>query len=133
MMNGVNQITFFLLPMLNLHPDDIPRFRNLFLKDEEKPQYNNHLHVYTRVGGGNRNCGYGEDQLKKHPEYVGDFDDSFDSTFATYVFKIPEQWRPDYDKLMSGKGEEISDEYFKQMCKVFPKLEEKFKVIFKKE
>lgn len=30
MINGVNQATFYILPMLGKHPDEYPRFRDCF-------------------------------------------------------------------------------------------------------
>jgi len=56
--------------------------------------------VYTRNGGGNRECycedydepgtciGCRGDQATEHPAYLYDVDDEFDSTYRTYRFKI---------------------------------------------
>ena len=126
MVYGVNPITFFLLPMLgDKHSDEYPRFRNCFLKDEECPKYDNYIHVYTRVGGGNRGCDFGEEELMEHPNFVTTFDDSFDSTYATYVFSIPDKWKADFKLLLDGKMEDISKELKNQIDKVFPKLKGK--------
>lgn len=132
MLHGVNPATFIILPMLGKHPDEYPRFRDCFLKDKERPEYDNHIHVYTRVGGNNRNCGFGEEELESHPNFVTTFDDSFDSTYATYVFSIPDEWKEDYNKITSGDYEGVSKTYLNQMCKVFPKLEDKFREMFSK-
>lgn len=127
MLNGVNPATFVILPMLGeKHPDQYPRFRDCFIDGEE-------IHVYTRVGGGNRNCGFGEEELQAHPNYLRDEDDDFDSTYATYIFSVPEQWKPDFDKIVAGKLLEISQEYKDRLYKVFPKLAEKFDETFKSE
>lgn len=131
-MNGVSQLTFFVLPMLGKHPDEYPRFRDFFLKDGEHPKYDNYLHVYTRVGGCNRGCGFGEEELMKHPNFVTTFDDSYDSTYGTYIFSVPDEWKEDYEKITTGKILEISDAYKNQIYKVFPKLEEKLKSMFEK-
>lgn len=126
MMNGVNQIcVFFIMPMLGKHPDEYPRFRDCFIKDEEHPEYDNHIHVYTRVGGGNRGCGYGEDKLSEHPNFVTTFDDSFDSTYGTYVFSVPDEWKDDFEKILSGDLKGVSKEYQLKVREVFPKIEEK--------
>ena len=119
MINGVNPATFFILPMLGeKHPDNYPRFRDCFVEGDE-------IHIYTRVGGGNRNCGYGEDELYKHPNYITTFDDDFDSTFATYTFSVPGEWKKDFDKIKEGKIKEVSDEYKVRVRAVFPKLKDK--------
>lgn len=128
--NGVNNCTFFILPMLGKHPDEYPRFRDCFLNDDEHPEYKNKIHVYTRVGGGNRGCGFGEEELMKHPDFITTYDDSFDRTYASYVFNVPEKWQADFDKIISGKLIDISDEYKKEMIRVYPKLEEKFNSMF---
>lgn len=131
LINGVNPLTLFLIPMLgDKHPSDYPRFRDVFLKDEEHPEYDNHIHVYTRVGGGNRDCDFGEEELYEHPNFVATFDDDFDSTYGTYIFSVPEKWRDDFDKLSNGKINEFSDDYKNQVIKVFPKMEEELKKVF---
>lgn len=133
MINGMTPAVFFILPMLGKHPDEYPRFRDCFLHDEEHPEYKNHIHVYTRVGGGNRDCGFGEEKLYEDPNYVTTFDDSFDSTFATYIFKVPEKWKADFDLITTGKLKEISEEYKTELYRIYPKLKEKFDEIFNKK
>lgn len=133
MINGVNQATFFILPMLGKHPDDYPRFRDCFSRYDIYPEYTNHIFVYTRVGGGNRED-YEEqiNVLRNNENYVSDFDDDYDSTFATFIFKVPDIWKDDYNKIMSGDLMNISNEYFKQIKIIFPKLSEQFDIIFSK-
>lgn len=126
LINGVNPATFFFLPMLGKHPDEYPRFRDCFVGEDD-----NSIIVYTRVGGNNRNCGFGEEELYKHPNFVKTYDDDFDSTYGYYVFSIPDEWRDDFKALLSNT--KVSDAYLEQMCKVFPKLEDKFRSIFKKD
>ncbi len=124
MINGVNPATFFILPMLGeKHPETYPRFRDCFIENDE-------IHVYTRVGGGNRNCKFGEEELQGHPNYIRDFDDEFDSTFATYVFSVPEEFKPDFELIKAGKIKDISDKYKKRLYIVFPKLKDNFDKIF---
>jgi len=48
-MNGVNPCVFFILPMLGKHPEEYPRFRDCFVVDEEHPEYDNCIHIYTRA------------------------------------------------------------------------------------
>lgn len=131
MMNAVNQTcVFFILPMLGRHPDEYPRFRDCFLSDEEHPEYDNYIHVYTRVGGNNRGCDFGEEDIMTHPNFVGTFDDSYDSTYGTYVFSVPNEWEEDFQKIKNGEIVKISDKYKEQIYKVYPKLESKLKDIF---
>ena len=133
LLHGVSSATFFILPMLGKHPEEYPRFRDCFTDDPEHPEYKDHIHVYTRVGGGNRGSGYGEEELYENPNFVTSFDDSFDNTFATYVFKVPEKWKEDYKKITTGKLKEISQEYKAELYRIFPKLKERFDELFNKK
>ena len=124
LLNGVNQSTFYILPMLGVHPENIPRFRDCFVEDRT-------IIVLTRVGGNNRNCGYGEEKLYEHPNFIKTYDSEEDSTYGFYVFSIPEEWEDDFDKLL--RGERPSEKYIDQMCNVYPKLKTKFRDFFKQE
>lgn len=139
MVNGVQPATFFILPMLGRHPDRYPRFRDCFVgeqkADDELDQFGipvqKHgdeelISVYTRVGGGNRR--YYEKEiidLQSMPEYVKDVDDDFDNTFATFVFKVPEKFKKDFELIKEGKLMETSKEYKDIVDKVYPKLKSK--------
>ena len=133
-MNGVTPVTFIILPMLGKHPDEYPRFRDCFLGDEDRPDLKGKIHVYTRAGGGNRET-YEKEilELRKDKNYITDYDDSFDSTFASFVFNVPEKWKKDFDLAVKGKLSELSDKYKSQMKKIYPKLKDKFETMFKKE
>ena len=85
-----------------------------------------------RVGGGNRGAGLGEEALYADPNYITTFDDSFDSTFATYVFKVPDRWKTDFTAMRDHGVSAVSDAYFAEMCRVYPKLVDKFKELREK-
>lgn len=131
MMHGVTNATFFILPMLGKHPDEYPRFRNCFLCNNAYPEYDNHIHVYTRTGGGNR-----EDYEAKNEEmqsmsgFVVDFDDLYDSTYAFWVFEVPEKWADDFAKIKAGNIKDVSAGYQAELHRVYPKLTKKFDEIF---
>ena len=128
MINGVNSATFFILPFLGeKHPNDYPRFRDCFIDNRDGKDV---IVVYTRVGGGNRDCGYGETELYKHPNFISTKDDEFDSTYAEYVFGVPDEWQEDFDKIKRGDIEQVSQRYKKRLYKVFPKLKKSFDEIF---
>lgn len=146
MMNGVNQATFFILPMLDKHPDEYPRFRDCFIgklenDKKEVDQYDiplqkldtskRRISVYTRVGGGNREGYQKEIKILQNTEgYIQDYDDDFDTTFATFLFNVPKKWEKDFDLISNDKLEEISKEYQKQIIKTYPKLKEKILKMF---
>ena len=110
MINGLNPAVFVLLPMLGRHPEEYPRFRDCFLGDDD-----NSIIIFTRVGGGNRNCGYGEDELSKDPNFMTTYDDSFDSTYGNYVFRVPDKWKDDFEAIKNGGLKNASVEYFEYL------------------
>ena len=118
MVHGFNPACVFIMPMLGRKQDEWPRFRDCFVTED------NQIAIYTRVGGNNRGQGYGEEELYKDPNFVKTFDDSFDDTYATYVFNVPEKWKADFDKLMEKKFSETSEEYQTMLREFFPKLNE---------
>ena len=116
--NGYNIACVLILPMLGRKQEEYPRFRDCFVED-------GNIAIYTRCGGGNRGCGYGEEELYKDTNFITTYDDSFDSTYATYLFRVPDKWKEDFDKMMNDRFEDVSDEYFTCVCEFFPRLAEK--------
>jgi hypothetical protein len=115
MVNGYNPACIFILPMLGREPDEYPRFRDCFIEDDK-------IAVYTRVGGPNRNCGYGEEKLFIDPNFIRSYDDDYDSTYGTYLFRVPKTWKSDFDKIIDGKLKETSDEYKQYIKEFWPRL-----------
>lgn len=129
MANGFNPACVFIMPMLGRKQDEWPRFRDCFVSQD------GNIEIYTRVGGANRGCGFGEEELYKDPNFITSYDDDFDNTYATYVFSVPEKWKEDFDKIVDGKIRETSLEYQNYLREFFPLLEEKgiFDKIFLEE
>lgn len=96
---GENDKSEILLQAIGLTKDDFYRYRDAYLSE------NKEIAVYTRGGGGNRNCycnkvdGKHEEacvipiqnKLRKNPYYLKDEDDSYDITYATFYFKLPDK------------------------------------------
>lgn len=129
MMNGFNPACVFIMPMLGRKQDEWPRFRDCFVSQD------GNIEIYTRVGGANRGCGFGEEELYKDPNFITSYDDDFDNTYATYVFSVPERWKADFDKIVNGRIKETSLEYQNYLREFFPMMEEKgiFDKIFLEE
>ena len=113
---GFNSACVFFMPMLGRKQEEWPRFRDCYVTED------NHIAIYTRVGGNNRGQGYGEEKLYDDENFIRTYDDDFDNTYATYEFKVPDKWRPDFDKLIDGKMSEVSDKYVALLEEFFPKL-----------
>lgn len=128
MINGFDPACVFIMPMLGRKQDEYPRFRDCFITEE------NNIAIYTRVGGGNRNCGFGEEKLYDDENFLRTYDDDFDCTYATYEFKVPDKWKTDFDKIIGGKLSEVSDEYINYLKEFYPKLSEQgiFDKVFNK-
>ena len=116
--NGYNIACVLILPMLGRKQEEYPRFRDCFVEDGM-------IAIYTRVGGGNRGCGFGEEELYKDPNFIKTYDDDFDNTYATYQFNVPEKWKPDFNKIMDGNAKEVSDDYYNYVKEFYPVLAEK--------
>ena len=117
--NGFNPACIFFMPMLGRKDAEYPRFRDCFLSDDEK-----HIIIFTRVGGGNRNCGFGEEVLYEDPNFVRTYDDEFDSTYGYYEFRVPDKWKDDFEKICDGKFNDVSDEYVEYVSNFYPMLAE---------
>lgn len=97
-----------LLPVLG-NPT-VARYRDCWV---EKSPDGPVIAVYTRQGGGNRECfcesrntvvvaeqhvpatcyAACNEVLAAHPLYLSDADDDFDSTYATFYFRVPDEYR----------------------------------------
>jgi hypothetical protein len=63
------------------------RYRDCYLQDGK-------IVLYTRNGGGNRED-YFPNEIRNHPNYVCDYDDDFDCTYAYIEFSIPKEYVED--------------------------------------
>lgn len=111
---GYSPAVLIILPMLGRTPDEYPRFRDCFLNPS------NEIEVYTRVGSYNQNCGYGEEKLYEDENYLRFYDDDFDATYGTYVFKVPDKWKKDFEYILDSKFDKVSQEYIDVVKEMFP-------------
>lgn len=125
---GYNLSCFIFMPMLGRKADEYPRFRDCFISEDKK-----YIEIYTRVGGANRGCGYGEEELYKDPNFVETYDDDYDNTYATYKFKIPQKWNADFDYIMNGEMDKVSDEYVACVKSFYPGSKEMIDALFERK
>ena len=116
MVNGFKPACLIIMPMLGRKQEDYPRFRDCFVVNKKE------IVIFTRVGGNNRNQGFGEEELYKDPNYIRTFDDDFDSTYGSYVFRVPEKWKKDFDAIMEDRFTDVSEEYIKYLEEFWPKI-----------
>lgn len=102
MLFGINNLAPYLLKILQIDKKDIPRFRDCFISEGE-------IVIHTRTGGENRdyydspneeniegpwNC-----NLLDNEFYIRNEDDDFDSTYANFYFRFPEEYENDLRAL----------------------------------
>jgi len=86
---NVNPLAGTLLAIIGVDHNTVARFRDCFLNED-----GTEIIVYTRTGGGNRAEYHADnDKLGSYPGFQGDEDDEFDSTYALFRFRIPEELR----------------------------------------
>ena len=116
MLFGKNPNSDRLMAMLKLdtvYP--IGRFRDIFLNKSGTK-----IILYTRNGGGNREHYDSENEsgeecectgcimthyIPKHPNYIKDWDDYYDCTYAHVKYSVPEEFKEECKKMITGEEE----------------------------
>lgn len=87
------------------------RFRDIYLEDE-----GNKIVLYTRNGGGNRESyPHVFEILASHPNFIRDYDDDFDCTYAYYEFSVPEDYREDFRAIATENQTMTPSEKFQAL------------------
>lgn len=138
---GRNPSSRLLLAMLNLTEGDVGRFRDCYLargaRHERDKNFSDALSleelakkplfiiIYTRNGGGNRDDYVGAtEHLQSLREYVTDYDDDYDCTYASYEFQVPVVFRETAEEL-AGLGAESAVSPGERFKLLIEKLETK--------
>lgn len=100
------------------------RFRDIYLNEN-----GTEIILYTRNGGGNRECWEDEKKdgeecfcsgciikkhLPKHPNYLRDYDDDFDCTYAYIVFSVPKEAQKLAKSVATGEKPKTISEKFQE-------------------
>lgn len=108
---GQNKAAELLMAMIGLTKEDAGRFRDCYLMRvaDTKDAGGLRIVVYTRTGGGNRED-YAEsnDAMAANKNYVEDHDAEHDSTYAEFVFTVPEKFHPAVMRLEEMGAAEVS-------------------------
>lgn len=108
---GENEHANQLLDILDLDRAMFGRYRDCFPND-----IGTKIIVLTRCGGDNRNeYEIVFDTMRKHPQYLGDYDDPTDETYCYFEFQVPVLYLPQTRPLSTGKrpltvGEKMEQE-----------------------
>ena len=141
LLHGMNATAVMLLsPFAPTRIDNFPRFRNVFLEDEDAPNPAD-FYVYTRMGGGSRDC-YAETcyadledcgcgacyalELESSQYCVDRYDDGFDCAYCTFSFHVSNEDQADFEvvksALMQGKRparEQLSERYVAKLEEMY--------------
>ena len=120
MLFGENALAEDLLKMLELTKENCGRYRDCYLDEKGEK-----IIVYTRNGGGNREAyGYVFDELSENPNYICDYDDDFDCTYASIEFKVPDKYIEFTKRLVKdGADTTTGSEKFKKLSDILDKGE----------
>lgn len=87
LLQGYNPAAITIMAVLKLDHTKVDRFRDAWFTDDGK-----RMILLTREGG--RQCGESYRYLTIHPQYVSDHNDNLDSTYAHFIFTVPEELEP---------------------------------------
>lgn len=108
---GFNENSDTLLSFLELSQEDFGRFRDCYFSKDGQ-----NIIVYTRCGGGNRED-YQDvfNKMKQHPNYIKDYDDDFDETYASIEFSIPDKYKEQCTELFKNADTNTGAEKFQAL------------------
>lgn len=91
MVKGFNPFAAVALAIVGVKMDLVARFRDAWLSDDGLT-----ITILTRTGGNNREDYVADNlMLQSLPGFQRDHDDDFDSTFAHFLYTVPEAFRAD--------------------------------------
>ena len=94
------------------------RFRDIHLNEDGTK-----IIMLTRNGGGNReNYWYLFDIIKHHPNYILDYDDDYDCTYAYIEFSIPDEFKEVCASMATGEELKTVKEKFDNCINYMKKL-----------
>lgn len=118
MLFGTNPAAGFLLGALELETEKYPtgRFRDIYFENESgEPK----VILYTRNGGGNReDYEYVFEALEKHPLYLTDYDDDFDSTYAYIEFQAPQSVIDFFEDVKGERFERVGERFQREIAEM---------------
>lgn len=106
MLFGVEPTAGIALKMLDITPQDVPRFRDAYFAWADAAKTDPVIILHTRTGGGNRaDYAADNDRLTKLAGYRSDHDDAFDRTYAEFWFAVPDTERDGVMVFLTEHGE----------------------------
>lgn len=121
---GMNKNTDAILGLIGLESDFFARFRDVNLIENGEI-----VRVLTRTGGFNREE-YVDNwqEIYKNSNYITDYDDDFDNTYAYIEFKVPEDKLKEIKALYTGEPDSLEDKFNKSIEEMNNPNSDSFKV-----
>ena len=120
----INRSFAYALPMIalphNLKLEDLVNFCGAYLFNEKYPDLTDRIYLHFNLYDGSR-IHKQVLSLLEMSSYL-DFSENPDSYTILFCFKVPEEYKREYDKLMQSKYSEFSENYKKSIIK-FHKLD----------
>lgn len=109
-LHGENKDSVALIGMLGLTKNSFSRYRDVYLNSD-----GSRIIVLTRLGGANRKD-YRQvfTNMKRHPNYIKDYDDNFDNTYAYFEFSVPDEYKKTCQSMSTGKEPMTLEQRFKE-------------------
>lgn len=115
----INRSYAYALPMIalphNLKLEDLVNFRGVYLFNEKYPDLKDRIYLHFDLYSGSR-IHKQVLALLEMSNYL-DFSENPDSYSVLFCFRIPEEYKREYDKLMDSKYSEFSENYKKSIIK----------------
>lgn len=114
----INLSFTYVLPMLglsyNISRDSFINFRGIFIKNDDCPDAQDRLFLWLRSTG-DRNYLAFEQTLRLFADYETNYEP--DKFHTIFVFKVPAEYKREYDKFMQSKYSEFSEDYKQALIK----------------
>lgn len=120
---GENEDAVAILGFAGLTRKMFPRYRDVFLDDKGLT-----VLVYTRIGGANREY-YKDDieKLKEHKQYVCNYDDHHDETYAYFKFNVLPEYVDTAKKIFKEDPVSVWDKFQNHIKKAEDPNSEEYK------
>ena len=126
--NPVNPATFTVLPSTGLTHREFPNFKDALPHADDNTTQTLQVLVLAQVGG---ELGMEfKDELKvirANPMFVEEEVHTEDASHVIFTFNIPDEWKEDIGKVLTGRPNEMSQEYVELLVKANPELEDKLR------
>jgi hypothetical protein len=108
--SGKENCAFWFFPFFEIPLNDLPNFCDISIQHNNQPKYVLKLHLWlSKTGYGDKQYYEQVDRITKYPNYIIEYIP--EPGYRAFVFDVPEKWKYDYETILSGRTDKLSDEY----------------------